>query len=142
MLYTDYKIMLALLALNHLEQCLRCSRSIILSSPSNTLALCISSTVRLVLNTTSLLWDLILQIFILLFMSNHHIKKSVSFTIYCYYLASDLVQVTKTMWLCKKCVSWSLSCHVDLKSFKCSECVSHISYKCDLIISKTEWAWV
>ena len=52
--------MLTLLALDHLEQCLHCSYLIILSSLSNTPALCIPSTVRLMLNTTSLLQDLIL----------------------------------------------------------------------------------
>ena len=131
-----------LLMLNHLEQCSRCLCLITLSSPSNTPSLCIPSTVRLVLNTTPLLWDFDPLKLLLLFMSNHHIRKSVSFTVHHYHLASDLAQAAKTMWLCKKCVSQSLFCHVSSEFSKCSECTAHTFWKCDLVIFKAEWAQI
>ena len=77
-----------------------------------------------------------------LFMSNHCIKKSVSFIVYYYKLASNLALATKTMWSCKKCVLCSFSCCVSLKFFKCSECMLHTSHKCDLVISKVKWTQV
>ena len=118
------------------------SISIILSSSNNTLALHISSTVRLVLNTTSLLWDFDSPHLYLLLMSNSCIRKFISFTVYCYKLASNLTLVIKTMWPCKECVSWSLFCHVDSEFFKYFKCVLHTSYKCDLVISEVKWAQV
>ena len=53
---------------------------------------------------------------------------------------SSLTLLSDTMWLCKECVSQSLSCCVRSESFKCSECTAHTFWKCDLVISKTEWA--
>ena len=54
-----------------------------------------------------------------------------------YRLTSNLALAIETMWLCKKYVLWSLSCCVDSESFKCSKCVLHTSYKCDLVISES-----
>ena len=79
---------------------------------------------------------------ILLFMSNQQIRKTVSFTVHHCKLACNLALATETMWSCKKCVLWSLLCHVGSESSKCSKCVSHTSYKCDMIIFKAEWAQV
>ena len=118
------------------------STLIILSSPHNMLYLCISYTVRLMLNTTPPLQGFCPQNLLLPFMSNQHIKKMISFTVYCCRLVCNLALATETMWSCKECISWSLSYCVSSESFKCSECVSHTSCKCDLIISEAEWAWV
>ena len=79
---------------------------------------------------------------ILPFMSNQHIRKTVSFTVHHHRLVCNLALVTETMQSCKKCVLWSLSCCVGPESFKCLKCVSHTSCKCDLVISEAEWAWV
>ena len=76
----------------------------------------------------------------MLFMSNQHIKKSVSSTVCCYKLVSNLTLATEIIWLCKKCVSQSLSCCVDSESSKCSECMLHTSHKCNLVVSEAEWA--
>ena len=99
--------------------------------------------VRLVLNTTSLLWRYnSSNLLSLLFISNQCIKKLTSSTVHCHNLADSLTLSFKTMWLCKKCVSQSLSCCVRSESFKCSECAVHTLQKCDLVVSEAEWAKV
>ena len=72
-------------------------------------------------------------------MPNQHIRKSTSFTVHHYKLVSSLTLLFKTMQLCKKCVSQSLSCCVRSESFKYSECAAHTFWKCDLVISEVKW---
>ena len=92
--------------------------------------------------TLPLLFKILSSESILLFISNEHIRKMISFTVHHHRLMCNLALATKTMWSCKKCVSWSLLCCVSSESFKCSECMSHTSHKYNLIIFKAEWAQV
>ena len=143
-----------LLTLNHLKWCLCCLHSIILSSAcaahtwSPWAVLIISdSYIFLVLLDSCLTLSLFSEIWFFkllssLFMSNQCIKKLTSFMIHCYKLAGSLTLSSEMMWLCKECVSQSLSCHVGLKSFKCVKCAAHTLQKYDLVISETEWVKV
>ena len=141
-----------LLILNHLKQCLCCLHLITSSSAcaaytqsSQAVLVILLLHVLLVLLDSCLTLPLFSEIWSLkssLFMSNQCIRKLVSFTVYHYKLLSSLALFIKIIWLCKKCVSRSLTCCMRSESFKCSKYAAHSFYKCDLVIFKTEWARV
>ena len=75
-------------------------------------------------------------------MPSSRVTKSRSSTTRRQSLAKRLATSSETMRPCNECVARSLVCRVGPESSKCSECVTHTSRKCDLVISESEWARV
>ena len=99
-------------------------------------------TVRLVLNTSLFSEVSYLENFITLLFMSCHIKKPFSSSKKCCDLAAKISSYSEIMCSCKECVTCSIACCVRSKSFKCAECLLHTFWKCNLVISETEWACV
>ena len=67
---------------------------------------------------------------------SYHIKKSSSSLKKHHDLAAKISSYSEIMCSCKECVTCSMICYIKSESFKCAECLSHTSQKCDLVISK------
>ena len=99
-------------------------------------------TIRFMLNTSFFFKASYLKNFITLLFMSYYIKKLFSSLKKCCDLTAKISSYSEIMCSCKECVTYSVICHVESESFKCAECLSHTFWKCNLVISETEWAHV
>ena len=122
----------------HFSQCSSCSYQITLS-----MILYMNCAVYTILLSSCL----ILSLFsVVLFseskMSSCHTSLSVNSLMCCHSLTTKLDYKNLIMCSCKKCVSHDLTYHVNKNSSKCNECTCASFWKCNLILSETEWVKV
>ena len=75
-------------------------------------------------------------------MSSCYTSLSVNSLMCCCSLATKLDCKNLIMCSCKKCVSHDLTCCVSKDFSKCNECTHTSSWKCNLVLSETEWVKV
>ena len=94
------------------------------------------------LNTSLFSETSCLENFITLLFMSCYIKKSFSsLKKYCD-LAAKISSYSEIMCSCKECMTHSVICCIEPESFKCAEYLSHTFWKCNLVISETEWAHI
>ena len=72
-------------------------------------------------------------------MSPHHTSLSDNSSVCHHSLTTKLDCENSTMCSCKKCVSHGLTCCVNKNFSKCNKCTCTSFWKCDLVLSETEW---
>ena len=75
-------------------------------------------------------------------MSSCHISLFVNSSVCYCSLTTKLDYRDSIMCSCKKCISHDLTCHVSKNSSKCNECTHASFWKCNLVLSETEWVKV